>query len=159
MKLAPWLPWQDDPADPPHQTKLLNYAPFAAIMWSFFIEIGSSYDSSSSLHLFRQNKEPVYNHVLHPGQCSEVLKVFETSGFTHDGSSFVSLSMAIQAYATDRRFPGSYLSASRHLQKVKTWDFETSFPPGHFEYGSTHPPDVCMLADEFSSSYGPMGLF
>ena len=53
----------------------------------------------------------------------------------------------------------SYLSASRHLQKVETWDFETSFPPGHFEYGHIHPPDVCMFADEFSSSYGPMGLF
>ena len=102
MKLAPWLPWRDDPADPTRQTKLLDYAPFAAIMWSFFLEIGSTYDSCPNLHPFRQNMAPVYNHVLHPGQCSEVLKIFEASGFTHDGSSFVSLSMAIQAYATPK---------------------------------------------------------
>ena len=38
MTLAPWLPWRKDPADPARQTQLLNYAPFAAIMWSFFIQ-------------------------------------------------------------------------------------------------------------------------
>ena len=118
MTLAPWLPWRTDPADPTSQTKLLDYAPFAAIMWSFFLEIGSSYDSCPNLLLFGHNQAEVYNHVLHPGQCSEVLDIFEASGFTHDGSSFVSLSLAIQAYATEHKFPGAYLNASRHLQKL-----------------------------------------
>ena len=106
----------------------------------------------------------MYDHVLNPGQCSEVLDTFRASGFTHDGSSFVSLSLAIQAYAKEHKFPGSYLSASRHLYKLQTWDFKTSAPPGHrldggLEYGSTRPPYVCDIADESSNSYGPMGLF
>ena len=53
MTLAPWLPWQDDPADPARQTKLLDYAPFAAIMWSFFLEFGESCPAS---HLFGINQ-------------------------------------------------------------------------------------------------------
>ena len=150
MKLAPWLPWRKDPTDPARQTQLLNYAPFAAVMWSFFIQ-GDSIACEN-------NEVPVYDHILAPSQCSEVLEKFETEGFAHDGSSFASLAIAIQAYATHHRFPESHLDSNKHLQKVDSWNFETSFPPGLFEYGYTQPPDVCMMSDEFSGSYAPMAL-
>ena len=77
-------------------------------MWSFFIQ-GDSI-------AFRQNEVPVYNHILAPSQCSNVLAKFETTGFAHDGSSFTSLAIAIQAYATHHRFPESHLDANINRQ-------------------------------------------
>ena len=106
MRLAPWLPWREDPADPTHRTKLLNYAPFASIMWSFFLQPGVG----------AGNSVPVHDYILAPSQCGEVLQVFKAAGFAHNGSSFASLAIAIQSFATYQRFPESLLDTSRHLQ-------------------------------------------
>ena len=58
MTLAPWLPWQEDPADPARQTKLLDYAPFAAVMWSFFLQEDS----------IAANEVPMCQHILAPSR-------------------------------------------------------------------------------------------
>ena len=86
-----------------------------------------------------------------------MLKKFEATSFAHDGSSFASLAIAIQAYATYRKFPESFLDASKHLQQIDP-NPDTSLPRGHFAYAYIKPADVCTLSDEFSNSYGPMAL-
>ena len=112
MTLAPWLPWQEDPADPAHRTKLLDYAPFAAIMWSFFLQEDS----------ISKNEVPILcNHILAPDECYDVLKKFEATSFTHEGSSFATLAIAIQTYATQQRFRESFLDSSKHQGDHGTW--------------------------------------
>ena len=141
MTLAPWLPWQEDPADPAHRTKLLDYAPFAAIMWSFFLQKDS----------ISRNAVPIHNYILAPSQCCDVLKKFEATGFTHKGSSFATLAIAIQTYATHRRFPESFLDVSKHLQQIDPI-LTKSHPRNHFAYAYIRPASVCELSDEFSNS-------
>ena len=147
MTLAPWLPWREDPADPAHRTKLLDYAPFAAIMWSFFLQNDS----------IARNAVPIYNYILAPSQCDDVLKKFKATGFAHNGSSFASLAIAIQAYATYRNFPEFFLDSSKHLQQIDP-NPATSIPRDHFAYAYIKPADVCTVCDGFSDSYGPMAL-
>ena len=92
MTLAPWLPWQEDPADPAHRTKLLDYTPFAAVMWSFFLQEDT----------IAANEVSMCQHILAPSECCDVLRIFEANGFTHEGSSLATLAIAIRTYATQR---------------------------------------------------------
>ena len=147
MALAPWLPCQEDPADPARRTKFLDYAPFAAIMWSFFLQKDP----------ISRNAVPIYNYVLAPSQCCDVLKKFEATGFTHKGSSFTTLAIAIQEYATHRQFPESFLDASKHLQQIDPSPTK-SHPRNQCAYAYVRPANVCELSDEFSNSYGSMAL-
>ena len=161
MTLAPWLPWRDRPGGPDSPNEAPRLCPVCGDHVVLLPRIRRI--RLQPLSLREQSGRGVQSCPA-PGPVQRSARYIRASGFTHDGSSFVSLSLAIQAYATEHKFPESYLNASRHLQKLKTWDFETSAPPGHrldggLEYGSTHPPDVCDIADESSNSYGPMGLF
>ena len=141
MTLAPWLPWQEDPVDPAHRTKLLDYAPFAAIMWSFFLQ-----DDSIS-----KNEVPICNHILAPVECDDVLKRFEASGFSHEGSPFATLTIAIQTYATQKRFRESFLDLGKHLESIDPGP-TNSHPEDQYAY--VRVANVCELSDEFSNSGG-----
>ena len=145
MTLAPWLPWQEDPADPAHRTKLLDYAPFAAVMWSFFLQEDS----------IAANEVPMCQHILAPSECCDVLRVFEANGFTHDGSSFATLTIAIQTYATQQQFRESFLDSSKHLESIDPGPTNTH-PDKQFAY--IREVSVRELSDESSKSYGPMAL-
>ena len=146
MTLAAWLPWREDPADPAHRTQRLDYAPFAAIMWSFFLQE----DSISN------NEVPICNHILAPHECDEVLKKFEATGFTNEGSSFATLTIAIQTYATQERFGESFLDSSKHLESIDPGP-TSPYPEGQYAYARS--ANVCELSHEFSNSYRPMALF
>ena len=142
MILAPWLPWQEDPANPAHRTKLLDYAPFAAGMWSFFFQE----DTVS------KNEELRCNHILAPDECYDVLRKCEANGFTHEGSSFATLAIAIQTYATQQQFREPFLDLSKHLESIDPGPTNTH-PDDQYAYIRT--ANVCELLDESSKSYGP----
>ena len=146
MTLAPWLPWQEDPADPAHRTKVLDYAPFAAIMWSFFLQEDS----------ISKTEVTIYNYILARDGCCDVLKKFEATGFTHEGSSFATLAIAIQTYATQRRFRESFLDSSKHLESIDPGP-TSSHPEDHYAYAYIRPANVCETANCRTSSPTRMG--
>ena len=142
MQIAPWLPWEDDPAN---NAMLLNYAPWATVVWWFFLQ-----DDAVAM-----NEDELALMILSPVECEVVLQAFLAAGFAPTGTTFAALTAEIQAFATTKQLNDSKLDSTKHLEKLDP-GAARGHPTG--EYAHVLTVKIRDMADDSSRSYGPVGL-
>ena len=142
LTIAPWLPWGDDPVN---NHKLLDYAPWAAVMWWALVQ-----DNATAA-----NTEAFATHVLSPSGCEALLAKLQASGFEDKPRSYAELCVDMQTWATQQRPAEALLDVSVHMETLAPVPAR-SHPGEPVEYATEL--EVCSLADETSGSYGPAAL-
>ena len=141
-ELAPWLPWQVHPTS---NNKILDYAPWAAVMWWFLLQDDAVCTNDVDLHAT----------ILKPAACLEVLNAVKSAGFTTQATAYGPLTTDIQAFVTQKRLPETFLQA-KHLELIDP-------APVGDQPGAPHEYIVDIklstMVDNTSGSYGPLGLF
>ena len=125
--------------------KILDYAPWASVMWWFLVQ-----DDATCL-----NDADLHSNILKPDECHSILVAVKAAGFKSDSKEYGSFVTQAQAFVTQQKLADTVLQA-QHLEAIDPAPVLEQPTPPH-EYITELK--IRDLADSTSGSYGPLGLF